>query len=139
MVDKSRAAFLLPSPSHMSIFSLGTLPREKQCGRCSPHRSFDCCDFQGSKHQAGQVAALNGAPLPPAQVPLASGAEEEGGAHLGLRSRRNKCCLQKEKPERIPLILKAGKAFLLVGSFSDNRKHNPEGDRRKKTSPYGIT
>jgi len=29
---------------------------------------------------------------------------------------------------------------LLAGSFSDNRKHKPEGGgRRKKASPYGIT
>lgn len=28
---------------------------------------------------------------------------------------------------------------MLVGSFGDNRKHKPEGGRKRKASPYGIT
>jgi len=57
----------------MSVFPLGTLPTEKQRGRCSPHCSFGCCDPHGSEHQAGQVTVPNPAPPAPTQVPLASG------------------------------------------------------------------
>lgn len=95
----------------------GLFPQKKQCGRCSQRCSSDCCDLQGSKHQAGQVAALNWAPPTPVQVPLASGAARKGGSYLRLKRRRNKCRLQKEKPERISLILKAGEAFLASRVF----------------------
>lgn len=91
----------------------GLFPQKNSIGRCSPHRSSSCCDTQSSKHQAGQVAALNRAhPSTPtssptsAQVPLASGAVRGGGVYLRLRRRRNKCYLQKEKSGRFSLLFK---------------------------------
>lgn len=76
---QSCAASLFPSPSHMSICPLGTLPTEKQHGRCSPHPFPDCRDLQGSKPQAGQVAVLNRASPAPGQVPLAQGVPAKEG------------------------------------------------------------
>lgn len=98
----SCAASLLPSPSHMSICPLGTLPTEKQHGRCSPHHSSYRCDLQGSKHQAGQVAALNWASPAPVQVPFSSGAAGEGRVHLRFKKRQNEWYLQKENWKGFP-------------------------------------
>lgn len=75
-------------------------------------------------------SAVSSTPCPSSWV-----TREGRGPHLRLGRRKNKCCLQEEKPEIISLILKAGEAFLASQFFCDNRKHKPEGGRRKETSP----
>lgn len=109
---QSCAASLLPSPSHMSISPLGTLPTEKQHGRCSPHPFPDCRDLQGSKPQAGQVAVPNRASPAPGQALFAQGVPGKDEFIWGLAGEEtNHICKRKTGNIFVPLILKAGKVF----------------------------
>lgn len=100
MVDTVMRCFPSPLPFPHVNMSLGDTSHRKTVWQVLSTSLFWL--LQGSKHQAGQVAALNPASPVPVQVALASEAPGEGRVHLRFRRRRKIRYLQKESWKDFP-------------------------------------
>lgn len=116
MADTAMHCFPPPFPFPHVNMPLGNSSRRKTAWQVLSTSLLPL--LQGSKHQAGQVAALNRASPAPIQVPLASGAAGEGRVHLRFKRRRKKTpVFAKGKLEIFFLMLKAGKVFFASSVF----------------------